>query len=299
MLCLFTVCFDLPYLPFASINSIVFITVKPDVLFHVTLLTSATMLVFWLAVCSEQFATSSNNLLATVANLLASIARQIPPEIVNFSWNTPKMISHGRKSDEKCYVEELARFAVVIKEFYIVDECVVVWYSKVKLCFTFVDYSIYCLCLLSLAVRYIISYTTIKSLRKIVEVTCHIKIKRNLMVALLLILRDCRVAINTLFKHFVRSDRPQISSACTKNQLSHVPSEIFNLNSNWPRNLLKQICNFREQVVRAGCKLLRANCQSKYQHCGRSLQSCAEKNIRFDCKTNLLWEFNGTCIYSM
>ena len=35
--------------------------------------------------------------------------------------------------------------------------------------------------------------------------------------------------------------------------------------------------------MRAGCKLLRANCQSKYQHCGGSLQSCAEKNIRFDC----------------
>ena len=29
------------------------------------------------------------------------------------------MISHGRKSDEKCYVivEKLARFAVVVKEF--------------------------------------------------------------------------------------------------------------------------------------------------------------------------------------
>ena len=48
-----------------------FITVKPDVLFRATLQTSAAMLVFWLAVCSEQFATSSNNLVATVANLLA------------------------------------------------------------------------------------------------------------------------------------------------------------------------------------------------------------------------------------
>ena len=104
------------------------------------------------------------------------------------------------------------------------------------------------------------------------------------MVALLLILRDCGVAAkNTLFKHCLRSDRPQLSSACTKNQLSNVPSEIFNLKRNRPRNLHEQICNFREQVVRAGCKLLRANCQSKYQHCGRSLQSCAEKNIRFDC----------------
>ena len=79
---------------------------------------------------------------------------------------------------------------------------------------------------------------------------CHIKIKRNLMVALLLILRDCGVmAKNTLFKHFLRSDRPQLSSACTKNQLSNVPSEIFNLKRNRPRNLHKQICNFREQVV--------------------------------------------------
>ena len=32
-------------------------TVKPDVLFHATFQTSAAMLVFWLAVCSEQFAT--------------------------------------------------------------------------------------------------------------------------------------------------------------------------------------------------------------------------------------------------
>ena len=105
--------------------------------------------------------------------------------------------------------------------------------------------------------------------------------------AALLILRDCRVAINTLFKHFLRSGRPQLSSACTKNQLSNVPSESFNLKRNRPRNLLEQICNLREQVVRAGCKLLRANCQSKYQHCGGSLQSCAEKNIRFDCNGNL------------
>ena len=104
------------------------------------------------------------------------------------------------------------------------------------------------------------------------------------MVALLLILRNCGVAAkNTLFKHFLQSDRPQLSSARTKNQLSNVPSEIFNLKRNRQRNLHEQICNFREQVVRAGCKLLRANCQSKYQHCGGSLQSCAEKNIRFDC----------------
>ena len=73
------------------------------------------------------------------------------------------------------------------------------------------------------------------------------------MVASLLILRDRRVAINTLFKYFLRSDQPQLSSACTKSQLSHVPSEIFNLKRNRQRNLREQICNFREQVVQAGC----------------------------------------------
>ena len=153
--------------------------------------------------------------------------------------------------------------------------------------FAFVDHNIDCHWLLSLAARYIITNGTSKSLRKRVEVTCcHIKIKRNLMVALLLILRDCRVAAkNTLFKHFLRSDRPLLSSERTRNQLSNVPSEIFNLNRNRPRNLREQICNFREQVVLAGCKLLRANCQSKYQHCGGSLQICAEKNIRFDCNS--------------
>ena len=125
---------------------------------------------------------------------------------------------------------------------------------------------------------------------------CHIKIKRNLMVTLLLILRDCGVAAkNTLFKHFLRSDRPQLSSACTKNQLSNVPSEIFNLKRNRPRNLHEQICNFREQVVRASCKLLRANCQSKYQHCGGSLQSCAEKNIRFDCNITRVFRNCRNC----
>ena len=66
------------------------------------------------------------------------------------------------------------------------------------------------------------------------------------MVALLLILRDCRVAINALFKHCLRSDRPQLSSACTKSQLSHIPSEIINFKRNRPRNinLREQICNF-------------------------------------------------------
>ena len=72
--------------------------------------------------CSEQFATGSNNLLVAVANLLAHTPHQIPHETVNISWNSPKMISHGRKSDEKSSVEELARFTVVIKEF-----CIVGW----------------------------------------------------------------------------------------------------------------------------------------------------------------------------
>ena len=76
------------------------------------------------------------------------------------------------------------------------------------------------------------------------------------MFALLLILRDCGVAAkNTLFKHFLQSDRPQLPSACTKNQLSNVPSEIFNLK----RKIHKQICNFREQVVRAAV----ANCSEQ------------------------------------
>ena len=79
---------------------------------------------------------------------------------------------------------------------------------------------------------------------------------------------------------FLRSDRPQLSSAFTKNQLRNVRREIFNLKRNRPRNQREQICGCREQLVRAGCKLLRANCQSKYQHCGGSLQSCARKNIR-------------------
>ena len=65
-------------------------TVKPDVLLCTTLLTSTTMLVFWLTIRSEQLATGSNNLLVMVANVLASLPRQIPPEIVNFPWNTPK-----------------------------------------------------------------------------------------------------------------------------------------------------------------------------------------------------------------
>ena len=115
--------------------------------------------------------------------------------------------------------------------------------------FNFVDYSIYCHCLLSLAVIISSHECTIKSFRKIVEVTCcHIKMKRNLMVVLLLILRDCRVAINMLFKHFLPSDQPQLSSACTKSQLSHVLSKIFNLKRNRPRNRPRnrreQICNF-------------------------------------------------------
>ena len=73
------------------------------------------------------------------------------------------------------------------------------------------------------------------------------------MVVLLLILCDRRVAINMLFKHFLPSDQPQLSSACTKSQLSHVLSKIFNLKRNQPRNRREQICNFHKQVVEAGC----------------------------------------------
>ena len=69
-----------------------------------------------------------------------------------------------------------------------------------------------------------------------------------------------------------------------RNHFRGIPRKIYNFRRNRPRNLHEQICNRREQVVRAGCKLLRANCQSKYQHCGGSLQSCEGKNIRFDCK---------------
>ena len=69
-----------------------------------------------------------------------------------------------------------------------------------------------------------------------------------------------------------------------RNHFRGIPRNIYNFRRNRPRNLHEQICNRREQVVRAGCKLLRANCQSKYQHCGGSLQSCEEKNIQFDCK---------------
>ena len=79
------------------------------------------------------------------------------------------------------------------------------------------------------------------------------------MVALLFILCDCQVAINTLFKHFLRSDRPQLSSACTENHLSHVSSEILNLKRNRLRNaskfatfaskLFKPVANCSEQTA--------------------------------------------------
>ena len=58
--------------------------------------------------------------------------------------------------------------------------CVVVLYSKVKLCFAFVNHSIDCHWLLSLAVRYIITCSTSTSLRKIVEVTCCVQNKKKL-----------------------------------------------------------------------------------------------------------------------
>ena len=131
------------------------------------------------------------------------------------------------------------------------------------------------------------------------------------MIALLLILCDCRVPINMLFKYFLQSDRPQLSSACIKNQLKHVRREIFNLKRNWPRNLREQICNCREQVVQASFQLLRANCQSKYQHYGRRLQGCAQKTsgstvecLTFSRRKLLFHGFGiktccvGTCMYS-
>ena len=40
------------------------------------------------------------------------------------------MISHGRKSDGKCYVEELAKFAIVIKEFCVVDGTVLLFDTR-------------------------------------------------------------------------------------------------------------------------------------------------------------------------
>ena len=92
------------------------------------------------------------------------------------------------------------------------------------------------------------------------------------------VLQSSRVTIKTLFEHFLRSDGPQLSSACTKNQLSNVPSEIFNLKSNRPRNLHKQICNLHEQVVRARCKLLKANCQSKYNNIVAEVCKVAQKS---------------------
>ena len=103
------------------------------------------------------------------------------------------------------------------------------------------------------------------------------------MVALLMILRDCRVAINTLFKHFLRSDRPQLSSACTKSQLSYVPSEIFNLKRNGEGIYISKFATFASKFFEpvANCSEQTAN---QNTNCGGSLQICAEKNIRFDCK---------------
>ena len=63
-------CYNSPDTYIVNSTSPASFTVKPDVLFRATLQTSAAMLVFWSAVCSEQFATGSHNLLAKVANLL-------------------------------------------------------------------------------------------------------------------------------------------------------------------------------------------------------------------------------------
>ena len=58
------------------------------------------------------------------------------------------MISRGRKSDEKCYVEELARFTVVIKEVCLVNGIqmnnLLLFDTRsypVKLCLAFIDHS--------------------------------------------------------------------------------------------------------------------------------------------------------------
>lgn len=87
----------------------IFCTVKPDAIFLTTLKTSAAMLVYWLAVCSEQylFAISLDNLLTTVANFLTKmpLSQQIPPEIKNVSWKIPKMTSRGRKSDKNAMMK--------------------------------------------------------------------------------------------------------------------------------------------------------------------------------------------------
>ena len=80
------------------------------------------------------------------------------------------------------------------------------------------------------------------------------------MVALLLILHDRRVAINAWFKHLLQSDQPQLSSACTKSQLSHVSSKIFNLKgkrlestrakfATFARKLFKPVANCSEQTA--------------------------------------------------
>ena len=84
---------------YAKQTFIIIIIVKPDVLFHATLQTSAAMLVFWLAVCCENLQLVWATCLRRLQILLTQIPHQIPLEMVNFSWNIPEMISHGRKSD--------------------------------------------------------------------------------------------------------------------------------------------------------------------------------------------------------
>ena len=83
-------------------------------------------------------------------------------------------------------------------------------YIYIRSCFPFVDHSIDCHWLLSLAVRYIVMYGTCKSLGKIVEVMCCHKKKLDGCVIVDVILHDWQVATNTLFKHFLQSDRPQL-----------------------------------------------------------------------------------------
>ena len=75
------------------------------------------------------------------------------------------------------------------------------------------------------------------------------------MVALLLILRDCGVAAkNTLFKHFLRLDRPQLSSACTEKSTEQCAERNVQFEE-----------ESTEESTRATLQLSRASCASRLQ----------------------------------
>ena len=96
------------------------------------------------------------------------------------------MISHSRKSDEKCYAKELTEIHCCDKEIVhsgteyinlLLFNFPVYIYTRsypvnVSLLSITALTSIDCHWLLSLAVRYNVTYSTSKSLRKIVEVMC-------------------------------------------------------------------------------------------------------------------------------